>query len=321
MNMRFKWRSHLAVTALAAFSLLPFAGCSSQQQGADEQVEASQGGQGEQGESSEQAQAQGGQEASGQEEATAEEGSQGAAGGDEVVTNNTSGQNTAPAEGGDLQEIINEMGSNGAPAETAAAPAATEEAAPAEAAPAAETAATAPAEPASAQGLPELGSKMPYIVEKGDTLGTIATKIYGDQKRWHDINSLSGLTNPNRIFPGDVVYFALDQSSAQFAANYEGIKRGKETVREGDTLASIASRVYGTTKAWRHLWRQNDNIDNPDKLTVGMTIYYVEKDFIKTSKINSKTTVKTALHKTFKTQHAKLVSKTFKANAAMGRLI
>jgi hypothetical protein len=85
------------------------------------------------------------------------------------------------------------------------------------------------------------------------------------------------MDNPNHIYPGDIIYYSLEESSRNFASAYEGIRRAKEIVQDGDTLAAISKRVYGTSKAWRHIWRQNDNIDNPDVLTAGMAVYYVEK--------------------------------------------
>jgi nucleoid-associated protein YgaU len=203
----------------------------------------------------------------------------------------------APAEAeGDLQEIISEMNGQAAPAEmiaeipaqenpAAAAPMEAmpmqQAAAPVETAPAPVAAAPAPAmgsevgEGSAGQGLPEFGSKMPYIVQKGDTLGVIAQKIMGDQSRWSEIASLSGLSNPNRIYPGDVVYYQLTQQSVTFAKTYETIQRSEVTVAQGDTLASIAAKTLGTPKAWKFIWRQNDKIDNPDQLTVGTTIYFV----------------------------------------------
>jgi nucleoid-associated protein YgaU len=238
------------VTALAALTMLPFTGCSSsQQQQAGDEVEASEEQQG--GESG-QAEASNQQSGSGEETAATGEESGNPAAGSEVVTNDAV-QANGPAGEGDLQEIVQEMGNgNGsqaaAPAVNEAAPAATaavdagdgsNQAAPAEApanvAPAnaastATVAAEAAPAPAAVGGLPETGSKMPYIVEAGDTLGKISTKVYGDQKRWRDISSLTGLSDPNHIFPGDVVYYALDEKSSQFAANYESIKRGKEVV-------------------------------------------------------------------------------------------
>lgn len=298
--MRFKWRRRLAVTAFALGSMLPFAGCSSQQQQASDEVAAEgQGQQEEEGQqTAEAAETQQGEQSQGEEtaqeapangEATAEaSGEENGAAGNNVVSNEAPAAEGEAGEGGDLQSMITEMngsnqaqpaGEEAAPATADAQAAAPTEAAPTEAAPteAAPVAAT-PAEVApAAPGMPEMGSKMAYVVEAGDTLGKIASKIYGDQKRWRDIANLSGMENPNHIYPGDIIYFSLEESSRNFASAYESIRRAKEVVQAGDTLAAISQRVYGTSKAWRHIWRQNDNIDNPDVLTAGMVVYYVEK--------------------------------------------
>ncbi len=304
--MRFNWRRRLVLTAFATASLLSFAGCSSQQeqQGMDEEVSAQGQEQGEGQEDSQTAEAQGQQ----QEEATQDGGNEVAANeeggaegnnagetanvgnGSNVTTNEAvAGAETTP--NGDVAGIISEMSNTPSEGQAApeAAPAevapATAEAtpAPAEAAPAPATAEAAPAPAASASGMPQNGSKMAYVVEAGDTLGKIAQKIYGDQKRWRDIASLSGLDNPNQIYPGDLIYYTLEDASMNFAQTYENIRRAKETVREGDTLAAISKRVYGKSNLWKHIWRQNDNIDNPDVLQAGMTVYYVEAGSIKTA--------------------------------------
>jgi len=300
--MRFKWRRHFAVMAFAMGSMLPFAGCSSQQQQATDEVaaEGQQGGgdeeQGGQQEAS--AEGQAGDETAAADGAPTNGASDATGGGENVASNNAATSAEGSADG-DLQEIITEMNGSGqnqaaagsAPLDAASAPeAATAEAAPTGAASAAPTAAPEAAAAAAAAaaapavaGMPEQGSKMAYVVEAGDTLAKIAMKIYGDQKRWKDIANLSGMDNPNHIYPGDMVYYSLDDSSKNFASAYESIKRAKEVVREGDTLAAISQRVYGTSKAWRHIWRQNDKIDNPDVLSAGMTIYYVEKGAVKTA--------------------------------------
>ncbi len=298
--MRFKWRRHLLVTALMGFTALPFTGCSSsqQQQGSGDEVSASDQNVGE--DSAENADASN-ENSAGEETAATDNGSvptnEAPVGGDEVVSNDAVMPTNAPATEGEIQEINQEMGANtvaqAAPAEAPAANPVAEVAPPTE---------TVAAQPAAVGGLPETGSKMPYVVEAGDTLGKIATKVYGDQKRWREISGLTGLSNPNHIFPGDVIYYSLDEKSAQFAANYESIKRQKDVVQQGDTLASIAKRIYGSSRSWRHIWRQNDHIDNPDKLEPGTVIYYLEKESIKTAsnknKMNDK--VQTAAKKVLK---------------------
>jgi nucleoid-associated protein YgaU len=131
-----------------------------------------------------------------------------------------------------------------------------------------------------APGLPELGSKMSYIVQPGDTLVAIAQKIYGDGNQWTEIANFTGLANPRLIYPGDVVYYQLTQQTQGFASAYEAAPRSEIQVQSGDTLSTIAGRVLGDPSLWKMIWRQNDNIDNPDLLTAGTTIFYVDQGVI-----------------------------------------
>lgn len=44
-----------------------------------------------------------------------------------------------------------------------------------------------------------------YTVRKGDTLYSIARRFYGDQRRFKDLVKANNLTDPNKIFPGQVL--------------------------------------------------------------------------------------------------------------------
>jgi len=284
---------HFGVAALSILAHLGLTACSSteQQQQGDENLEAQQGeemqggqqeGQEEQGEqtASEEQSEQGqqgeeiaqGQEVEGQYEEEGEmvEGDTG----EEVVEGGNSTES-------DLQEIISEMNGQGTATPSSEGNAALAQTAPTQNAPM--NTASAPVEsapmaagPSAGPALPEIGSKMPYIVQAGDTLAKIATKIYGSNARWKEISNLTGLANPSRIYPGDVVYYTLDQSSVTFATAYDSVQRSSTQVQQGDTLATIARRVYGNSQAWKAIWRQNDGINNPDRLSVGMTVYYIQ---------------------------------------------
>ena len=117
---------------------------------------------------------------------------------------------------------------------------------------------------------------MSYIVQKGDSLVKIATRIYGNPTKWTEIASFTGLANPKLIYPGDVVYYQLTDQTLAFASAYETLPRSEIQIMDGDTLSSIAGRVLGNPENWKTIWRHNDNISNPDKLTAGTTIYYVD---------------------------------------------
>lgn len=125
-------------------------------------------------------------------------------------------------------------------------------------------------------GLPEQGSKMTYIVQKGDTLGDISARIYGDKSRWRTLADFSAIKNPNLIYPGDAVYYQLDQTTVAFARRYENLEKKETHVRKGETLSIISKRLYADAGKAKFLWRLNDKISDPSNLKQGDTIYYVK---------------------------------------------
>ena len=236
------------------------------------------------------------------------------------ATAGAEGTGDAGAAGGDqnISQIIEEMNQTN-PAAAAApeagfdnlaqnAPAVGEVAAAAPAAPAATGAPVAP-------GLPELGSKMAYIVQKGDTLGKIAQHVYGDTNKWTEIADFTGIANPKLIYPGDVVYYQLTEKTTSFASAYEGVGRSEVEVGQGDTLATIAGKVLGNSTLWKLIWRQNDKIDNPDKLTAGTKVYYI--DHAKLAEIKSEVSTKVATVKVLKVKDS--VKKVVKADKASSK--
>ncbi len=130
----------------------------------------------------------------------------------------------------------------------------------------------------AAPGLPEMGSKLSYIVKEGDTLAKISKMIFGSSKRWRHLAKWTMLANPNKIYPGEVIYYQLEAKSLQFAKIYENLPKKEAIVNQGETLADVAKRLYGSAKQWKYLWRLNDKVVAPDQLTAGMKISYVVKD-------------------------------------------
>ncbi len=203
------------------------------------------------------------------------------------------GDNLAGAEGGNaavpagdegVNQVIEEMNAGAGTDGVAAVPAEGTEnlSAPAEgnaaAVPAEASAPAAASSAPAAAGLPELGSKMTYIVQKGDTLAKIAKRVYGDMNKWTEIAEFTGIANPNLVYPGDIVYYQLSETTQAFASSYEAVVRSEVEVGQGDTLATISNRVFGNSTLWKLIWRQNDKISNPDKLEAGTKIYYIASD-------------------------------------------
>lgn len=132
------------------------------------------------------------------------------------------------------------------------------------------------AKPKPAHSSSVSGNEVRYIAKPGDTLATIATLIYGDSNRWRDLASRNGISNPRNIYPGDVIVFDVTDESRQFANQLSQVQMESVVVADGDTLSALSQRILGDGNAWKYLWRFNeDQISNPDFITVGQVISYV----------------------------------------------
>lgn len=94
-----------------------------------------------------------------------------------------------------------------------------------------------------------------YTVRYGDTLSGIASR-YGTSTS--TLASINVISNPNRIYPGQVLKLSGGSSTRSY------------TVRSGDTLSGIASRL-GTS--WTSLKAKN-GISNANLIYPGQTLYY-----------------------------------------------
>lgn len=94
-----------------------------------------------------------------------------------------------------------------------------------------------------------------YTVRYGDTLSAIASR-YGTSTS--TLASINGISNPNWIYPGQVLKLSGGSSTRLY------------TVRSGDTLSGIASRL-GTS--WTALKAKN-GLANANLIYPGQTLYY-----------------------------------------------
>lgn len=98
-----------------------------------------------------------------------------------------------------------------------------------------------------------------YTVRSGDTLSGIAAK-HGTS--WQTLARINGISNPNRIYPGQVLKLGGSAPARPISRVY--------VVRSGDTLSGIASRLH---TSWQALAQRN-RISNPNRIYPGQKIYY-----------------------------------------------
>ena len=107
-------------------------------------------------------------------------------------------------------------------------------------------------------GSSSAGDTQTHIVQSGDTLSAIASN-WGTN--WQELARQNSLSNPNMIYTGQVIRFTGGQYGAT-ARTY--------TVRSGDNLSSIASRLGITVQGLVSM----NGISNPNLIYAGQTLNY-----------------------------------------------
>ncbi|MAZ49263.1 MAG: hypothetical protein CME65_11935 [Halobacteriovoraceae bacterium] len=110
-----------------------------------------------------------------------------------------------------------------------------------------------------------------YTVQQGETLMLIAFKIYGDYGRWRELARLNSgkLGSRYTVSQGTVITYNPPVEPFQWSPT-----GNPYLIKNGDTLGTISSDTYGTTKYWRNIWKNNTPlIKDPNKIFAGFTIY------------------------------------------------
>ncbi len=111
-----------------------------------------------------------------------------------------------------------------------------------------------------------------YEVQKGETLMWIAFKLYGDYRKWRDIQAMNQDVLADGLQAGDQIKY----QSGQFNWNPVGLPH---LIRNGETLGVISKDKYGTPAKWRSIWDNNrDMIKDPNLIFAGFTLYYVPEE-------------------------------------------
>ncbi len=112
-----------------------------------------------------------------------------------------------------------------------------------------------------------------YTVEKGDTLMLVSFKLFGDYRKWRDLQAMNGDLVAGGLKAGSV----LKYNSTGFTWNPQGLPY---LIKSGDSLSGISQDKYGTWKRWKEIYENNQPmIRDANLIFAGFTIYYVpERD-------------------------------------------
>jgi nucleoid-associated protein YgaU len=118
------------------------------------------------------------------------------------------------------------------------------------------------------------GGEKTYQVQKNETLMMVAFKLYGDYSKWKELASQNSdvLNGSTIVRAGTTLKYTAP--AQEFVWNPEGLPY---LIRTGDTLGTISTSVYQTSKKWKIIWNNNKPlIRDPNKIFAGFTLYYLE---------------------------------------------
>jgi nucleoid-associated protein YgaU len=103
------------------------------------------------------------------------------------------------------------------------------------------------------------------IIQPGDSLWNLALQNLGRGSRWQELLAANpGIVDPTRIAVGTEIVVP---------AKVTGLKSDlKVTVRQGNTLSSIARVTYGRAAAWRCIAQANPEIADANRIYVGQQL-------------------------------------------------
>lgn len=121
-----------------------------------------------------------------------------------------------------------------------------------------------------------------YRIKPGDTFSTIAAERYGSENKWVDIAQANPLVDPTKLKVGQVIRLP---DAAEVAAGGSRVEPDDEqpaapgpsrryTVKDTDTLSSIAQQFYGDSNRWRLIYNANRQTlgPDPDRIPSDVTI-------------------------------------------------
>ena len=117
-----------------------------------------------------------------------------------------------------------------------------------------------------------------YIARPGDTIESIATKIYGGP-RADELRATNGHLATRDVVTGDKIYYNSPQrpsDDSQIRVYYEDIGLNPEVYvsQPGDNIRAVGKTLLGDDRSWKELWATNMDIDSKDILDEGTRIRY-----------------------------------------------
>jgi nucleoid-associated protein YgaU len=140
------------------------------------------------------------------------------------------------------------------------------------------TAAPAP-KPTAPAAVPAAPRTETYTVKEGDSLASIWRDLTGHERGWEQLQQANPGLDPSRLKIGQVLKVpdwkpVPGASKPAAPVSAPTATTGSYTVQSGDTLSTIATKVYGESKLWKRIYDANKDAigSDPGALKVGQSL-------------------------------------------------
>ncbi len=102
-----------------------------------------------------------------------------------------------------------------------------------------------------------------YIARDGDSLRTVAEKVYGDGSRSKDLVSWNSNFRGKDLKVGDKVYYSSarnPQDNSAILLYYEesGVQPSYHTAKSGESIRRVSQKLLGHESSWKEVWATNE---------------------------------------------------------------
>jgi hypothetical protein len=127
-----------------------------------------------------------------------------------------------------------------------------------------------------------------YIARDGDSLKSVANKIFGSDKS-SDLKKVNSNLANRSLKVGDKIYYNSPQrptDNTQVLTYYEDIGLSAENYEvqaEGENIRVISKKLLGDDNSWKEIWSTNLEVESKDILPLGTRLRYWGADVAKSA--------------------------------------
>lgn len=117
-----------------------------------------------------------------------------------------------------------------------------------------------------------------YVARSGDTMSSIAQKIYSGQKSEEDLLSYNPHFRGRDLKVGDKIYYESpnNPNDTTMMTYYEDLNLAPQyyTTQEGENIRAVAKTLLGDDRSWMEIWATNESLESKGQVSGGIQIRY-----------------------------------------------